>query len=82
MENGNIVAYLERNPDAPRKPFVCPSFFGLRYPSLKYGLSKIYDIASGLEYLHAEHIVHGDLKGVRLTFENYLSINVLTSCIA
>ncbi|KAJ7084501.1 kinase-like domain-containing protein [Mycena crocata] len=28
--------------------------------------SLIFDVASGLEYLHGEHVVHGDLKGTNI----------------
>lgn len=34
-------------------------------------LCQLYDIALGLNYLHTEDIVHGDLRGVRKTCEKY-----------
>ncbi|KAF5362567.1 hypothetical protein D9756_002378 [Leucocoprinus leucothites] len=47
MEDGNVAEYLQKNPQAPRKPLV-------------------YDIVMGLEYLHNENIIHGDLKGMNV----------------
>ena len=63
MERGDLSDYLIRNPDVDRLPLVS----ALAYCGTNtHGLGQIYDIASGLEYLHKMQptIVHGDLKCV------------------
>lgn len=32
----------------------------------------MYEVADGLEYLHFEKIIHGDLRGVRRDGSNYV----------
>ena len=62
MENGNIIDYLTKNDDVDRVIVVCVSSLKLRGLSLT--LEKAKGVASGLEYIHNEGIVHSDLKGV------------------
>jgi serine/threonine protein kinase len=74
MENGNLVGYLEENPLVPRKPFVSI----IQSSQLKETdlYVKICDVVKGLEYLHRENIVHGDLKGVQ-----WFSFSISGSCL-
>ncbi|KAG6909098.1 hypothetical protein DXG01_001972 [Tephrocybe rancida] len=51
LENGNIVDFLKKNPDADR-------------PSLIFG------IAAGMEHLHSNGLVHGDIKGSNILVTN------------
>ncbi|KAG5635022.1 hypothetical protein H0H81_012681 [Sphagnurus paluster] len=53
VNNGHIVAYLEKKPKADR---------------VLLGT----DIANGIDYLHENDIVHGDLRGVRPRFRDPL----------
>ena len=67
MENGNIIDYLTKNDDVDRVIVVCVSSLKLRGLSLT--LEKAKGVASGLEYIHNEGIVHSDLKGVRAHYQ-------------
>ena len=66
MENGNLAQYLaHRAPNTNCVPLVSNRLQtrnGIRYEWLPQSL----DVAMGLEYLHGEGIIHGDLKAVRL----------------
>lgn len=46
-------------------------------PQDLFGITQLSDIAKGLNYLHGKQIVHGDLKGVRISYNKV--INWLTS---
>ena len=73
MPNGNVMQYTRSNQEANRLRLVRalalpPRFF----PSLTSTL-KLSNVMSGVVYLHELRIVHGDLKGVSLTFLTPLS---------
>lgn len=66
MTNGNLHAYLSNNPDVPRLPLVRRFWLGEHAVT---DLWQLFDIASGLDYLHAMQptVVHGDLKSVSIS---------------
>jgi serine/threonine protein kinase len=66
MAYGRVVKYLKGNPQLPRKQFV--SLLPYLFNDLLLTTAQLYDIASGLEYLHNTNIVHGDLKGVGCSY--------------
>jgi serine/threonine protein kinase len=65
MENGNLERFLaDRAPNTDCVPLVCNKLkvrHGIHYEWFAQSL----DVALGLEYLHGEGIIHGDLKAVR-----------------
>lgn len=63
MENGNVNDYLIDNPTANRPLLVSVvSFFShVGCQSLHY---QLLGIIQGLEHLHDNSVIHGDLKGV------------------
>jgi serine/threonine protein kinase len=61
MEDGDIVAYLETHQSANRQLFVSAQPSSVTALTSK---TQLFDIASGLSYLHEQGIFHGDLKGV------------------
>ena len=63
MENGDLVHYLRRFPQANRVKLV--RFAPLPHTSqLNNPPDQVHEINQGLSYLHSERVVHGDLKSV------------------
>jgi hypothetical protein len=62
MTNKNVVQYLEQAPDADRGALVLVSL--LDHYTINHHVMQVLDVALGLEYLHIQAVVHGDLKGV------------------
>lgn len=62
MQHGNIICYINSHPEVNRPRFV--SITCLRSYAANNCEIKSSDVASGLDYLHANELVHGDLKGV------------------
>ena len=63
MENGDLVHYLRKFPQANRVKLVKFSPFPY-VAELNNLLDQVHEINQGLSYLHSEHVVHGDLKSV------------------
>ena len=66
MENGNLAEFLaDQAPNTDCVPLVCNELkvrHGIHYEWFAQSL----DVALGLEYLHGQGIIHGDLKAVCL----------------
>ena len=61
MRNGNIRDYAIRNPEVDRFKLVG---FSLSAIGTLANSTQLVDVCRGLQYMHAQDIVHGDLKGV------------------
>ena len=61
MANGTVMQFLHKNPKANIDKLV-RSFCQDRRMLNPY--HQLYEIAQGIAYLHAERVVHGDIKGV------------------
>ena len=61
MPNGTLTEYVNENPGVDRVALV--SLSSVISTRLTF-FSKLLDVAEGLNYLHANHTTHGDLKGV------------------
>jgi len=69
MPNGTLLEFVRENPDVKRISLV-QSFPGIALDRER-DLSKLLDVAEGLDYLHANHITHGNLKGVGVFLESF-----------
>jgi len=67
MPNGNVIKYATSNPEANRLRLVRPKAVSSRSLLLIDDL-QLSEVASGVAYLHELRVVHGDLKGVSLSF--------------
>jgi serine/threonine protein kinase len=56
-----VAKYLEKRPNANRMQLV--SIFCCEM-NVVYNLAQVHQVATGLAYLHARGIVHGDMKSV------------------
>ena len=64
MENGTVVQFLDKcMPDIKRVLLVSICMKSYHCMRNKWILQCL-DVADGVEYLHRENIIHGDLKGV------------------
>lgn len=62
MANGSILAYVTKHPGANRLELVRPTH---RQPDSALTGLQLIGITRGLDYLHSNEVVHGDLKSVR-----------------
>lgn len=54
------------------------SYFPRSLPSNSPILNKLLEVAQGLEYLHSENVVHGDLRGVSYALT---ALNTTVDCL-
>ena len=62
VSGGNLTEYIEGHSGADRLGLVSPL---LRWTTEILTAFKLSGITNGLEYLHSNDVVHGNLKGVR-----------------
>lgn len=66
MPNGSINAYLKASPSSNRPRLVSmplPNLLWHRWVLTRSG-TQLVEIAQGLEYLHSNGVLHGNVKGV------------------
>ena len=66
MEKGNESIHI-------RDGKTCTAFSILRSPSICSPFLEILEVAKGIEYIHSEGVVHGDLRGVSYRIERTIS---------
>ena len=62
MPGGNLLEYMKKYPGADRLELVSPTH---RQSDPPLSVPQLRGITRGLDYLHRNEVVHGDLKGVR-----------------
>ena len=65
MPEGDLTEYIKEHPGADRLDLVGTSPIG---PDPTFTLPQLSGVAKGLHFLHANGIVHGDLRRVRNCF--------------
>jgi serine/threonine protein kinase len=72
--NGNITSYLKKQPAVDKLALV--SYMIKSIEGIPYSISsQLAQVASGLSYLHGVSVVHGELKGVRISAEPYIYVS-------
>lgn len=66
MPNDNVRQYVQDCPQADRLQLVCPSPLPSHSTCILMSC-QLLDICYGLQFLHAHDVIHGDLKGVRVS---------------
>jgi len=66
MPNGNVRQYVQNHPEADRLQLVCPPA-PLGRTAFILMSRQLLDICHGLQFLHSHDVIHGDLKGVRVS---------------
>ena len=66
MPNGNIRQFVQEYTQVDRLRLVCLSTHSYNL-TLVLMLRQLLDICQGLLFLHSHDVIHGDLKGVRIS---------------
>ena len=64
MQNGEVMDYLRKNPDASRVHLVGFLVFNSEGPCHSTLHKKVLGVTKGLDYLHSRGVIHGDVKPV------------------
>lgn len=78
MPNGNIIEFLRGDGQFNRRPLV--RFGGGFFMKISRMISvcpQLIDIIRGLNYLHSQYVVHGDLKGVGELHKIYFTASLI-----
>jgi serine/threonine protein kinase len=66
MDHGTLSQFVSRHVDVSLDFLVripCSPWFAIAHFQTH---PQLYGVVEGLQYLHREHIIHGDLRGVRI----------------
>lgn len=73
---GSIMKFVETHPEKNRIDLVCY----MHQPSDYYSLvAQLFQVASGINYLHEHDFIHADLRGVSLTSFS-TPMKLITAC--
>ena len=75
MAHGNIMEYIRKN-HVNRLELVCCLS---PHTSSTYMSQQLHEAAQGLNYLHRGGVVHGNIKGVRITLLHSYSSSLISS---
>ena len=64
MQYGTVTEFVNERPYVNRILLVSLFIVIVTYTAYNAILGKLLDVAEGLAYLHGQHVVHADLKGV------------------
>lgn len=75
-KNGNVLEYIRLNEDA-NKPLIVSLYPSLWPFSDELMACQIKDVASAINYLHKEKIIHGDIKvrSINFTFNSFICVD-------
>ena len=65
MDQGNINEYVKEQEGVNRLQLVSYEPTSYKHGDQRGRLIQLFEVATGLEYMHSLNMVHGDLKGVQ-----------------